>query len=324
MAFRRFGHVIAGLTALGAAALGGCGVKLLSWDQEIALGSGAAADMTAEYGGAVDNEETRRYLDAIGHRLVAQIGADIPPDLPWEFTLLNSPVINAFALPGGKVYVSRGLVEMMTNEAQLAGVVGHEIGHVTARHGNERISAQIGLNAILVASAAAVGAADEESDVRRYGQYGVPALAIGGNVLLLKYGRDDELEADALGVAYMAGAGYDPRGQLQVMRILAEAGKGPRQLEFLSTHPHPESRIRRIADLLAGPYAYTQRNPDHRLYAGRFRQRMLDVLETVPAPPGSRTAGTGGAADVALHPSLWCAQCAGGLASGAGGPAGGR
>jgi predicted Zn-dependent protease len=223
------------------------------------------------------------------------------PDLPWEFTLLDSDVINAFALPGGKVFMSRGLAERLDNEAQLAGVLGHEIGHVTARHGNERISQQLLVAGIAVGATVAAGQSDSDAV-----KYGVPiAVGVGGQGYLLKFGRGQELEADRLGMRYMSYAGYDPYGQLQVMQVLAEASQGPRQPELLSTHPHPESRIQQIQDLLATEYAHTQNNPAFELKRDRYHNLFLSRLaELPPATQGDK--GTFSLASA----SSWCALCA--------------
>ncbi|MEZ6241907.1 MAG: M48 family metalloprotease [Phycisphaerales bacterium] len=291
-------------------ATGARSFTLLSWDEERQIGAEAAPGMTDQFGGEVNDATTEAYMDEVGHKLVAQIEEGVP-QLEWEFTLLDSDVINAFALPGGKVFMSRGLAEVLTSEAEMAGVLGHEIGHVTARHGNQRISAQMGMNIALAAGAVAVGAADEDSTLRKYGQVGVPALAIGGNLLLLKYGRKEELQADALGVRYMTRAMYDPKGQEMVMEALQAASGGSSPPEWLSTHPATETRIQKIQQMLAGDYAYTQGNPEYKMYEERYRQRMLSPLSDLP--PAKHTAraldAEDGSASVLANSWLWCAHC---------------
>ncbi len=257
---------------------------LLSWEKEKQMGAQAAAGLAAQFGGEVGDSISSGYVREVGFKLVTGIEAGVP-DLDWEFTLLNDDLINAFALPGGKVYITRGLAEKLENEAELAGVLGHEIGHVTARHGNQRISKQIGFNIALGAGSIVVGTSSADSDLRKYGQVGLPAMAIGGNVVLLKYGRDEESEADMLGLRYMARAGYDPIGQLRVMQILQEAAKGPRQPEWLSTHPYPETRIKRVQKLLEIQYPDRATNPEYSTYPDAYKARMLDrlaALEPVP------------------------------------------
>jgi predicted Zn-dependent protease len=275
----------------------GCGATLLSMDEEIALGAEAAPQLTQEYGGEVSDQRLVAALDRVGHSMTDTLDGEFR-DLPWEFTLLNSPVINAFALPGGKVFVSRALVERMTNEAQLAGVVGHEIGHVTARHGNQKVSAALIAQGVVIGAAVAASGSDNDAIAA-----GVPLLVqAGSGAFLLKYGRGQELESDRLGIDYMTRAGYNPVGMRQVMDILAEASQGNAPPEFFSTHPHPESRIEQIDALLEGEYAHTQFNPDYTVYEDRFESQFLQPLSRLPQPPQSRLN--------LLAPETWCATCA--------------
>lgn len=283
---------VRGVLLAGAAAvlLGGCSTNpttgrsqfnALSRDQEIALGTEAMPQLTAEFGGAVARQDLQAYVREIGLKL-AQHTEGESPSLPWEFTLLDSDVINAFALPGGKVFVSRGLAEKMTSEAQLAGVLGHEIGHVTARHVNDRIAQQQGFQiggALLGILVGDSGGGQALSEL-----YG-----FGGQGFLLKFSRDQESESDALGMRYMAKAGYDPAGQRGVMEILqASMGGASGQGEFFATHPYPETRIKRITQLLETEYAYTQNNPQFKKGEAEFRQRFLSKLRA--AYPADRPA----------------------------------
>ncbi len=243
--------------------------NLLSTESEIAMGLEAKPQVIQEYGGEVSDPKLKAYVSDIGMRLAAETeGAG--PEFPWSFTVLNSDVINAFALPGGQVFITKGLLAKMTNEAQLAGVLGHEVGHAVAEHGDERISQQ--LIASGVVAAATIAAADADDDLVRQG---VPLLVgLSGQGFLLHYSRDQEHESDLLGVRYMVRAGYDPRGQLQVMQILQEASGGGGGIEFFSTHPNPENRVDRIRGLIKGKYAYTQNNPSFQLYEERFRANV--------------------------------------------------
>jgi predicted Zn-dependent protease len=164
------------------------------------------------------------------------------PDLPWTFRVLDDPTVNAFALPGGFIYVTRGILAHMTNEAQLVGVLGHEIGHVTARHSVNQMSrsqlAQLGLG---------VGAVFSETIRENIG------LASGlTGMLFLKFGRDDERESDRLGVRYMTRLGYEPAALAGVMDVLGRASQmsgGGRIPEWQSTHPDPENRREAILEL---------------------------------------------------------------------------
>lgn len=283
-----------------------------SRSDEIALGTSAMPSMVAEYGGAVSNAALRSYVSDIGNRLAAKTEAD-NPTLPWEFTLLDSAEINAFAMPGGKVFVARGLVEKMTNEAQLAGVIGHEIGHVTARH----ISEQIGKQTSVQIGAAVLGAAVTAAAGERHRETGAAAgvaIAIGGQLVTLKFSRDQETEADHLGLRYMTRLNYNPAAMDQVMAILEEAMGSGRQPELLATHPDPASRRINIAKEIRTTYAATQNNPKFVLNEDRFRTQCLVPLQALPAAKAqgsdSDVTPSNARAFALDQPSTWCAHCA--------------
>lgn len=243
--------------------------QALSRSQEIAIGDQNKGELTEEYGGEVADPIAREYVREVGMKLAAHVEKQYA-DIPWEFTLLDSDVINAFALPGGKVFITRGMASRLRDEAQLAGVLGHEIGHVTARHINDRVARAMGF-----AIGAAVIGVVTDSDAAKVGA----AVIIGaGGVYMLTFDRNEEIESDTLGMRYMERAGYDPRAQLEVMEILAEAAKGARPPEFLSTHPHPETRIQRIERELERSYAHTQNNPEYRRFPDQYTQRLLNRL----------------------------------------------
>ncbi|MFK7882833.1 MAG: M48 family metalloprotease [Phycisphaerales bacterium] len=253
-------------------------LTLMSWEQEKALGLSAAPQFTEQFGGAFPDANAQAYVDRIGAKLVAQIEPGVP-DLEWEFTLLDSEVINAFALPGGKVFMTRGLAAQLSNEAEMAGVLGHEVGHVTARHANQRMSTQKLFNFGLGIGAVSVAASDSDSSYRKYGQISLPVVAVGGNLTMLKFGRDEESEADMLGMRYMSKAGYDPRAQRRVMEVLMQAGaNSERQPEWLATHPYPETRIRRIDEIVATTYSDADSNPSYRLDEQAYQQNILAPL----------------------------------------------
>lgn len=258
-------------------------LNMLSRDDEIKMGVDAKPEMLTEYGGEVPNAEARAYVTNLGKQLAAFTEGD-NPSLPWEFSLLNSEVINAFALPGGKVFVSKGLAIKMTNEAQLAGVLGHEIGHVTARHINERVTRQAGASVgITILSAVIGGGGDAIS--------GLAGQAV--QVTLLSFDRDQENEADSLGMRYMVKAFYNPIGQLQVMEILKKEAGTPNQPEFLSTHPIPDTRIKRIQQIIETDYKYTQNNPQYKLNAEQFKTQFLPKLAALVQQDTLASAGIG-------------------------------
>jgi predicted Zn-dependent protease len=179
----------------------------------------------------------KRIENALYHRLAAK-GVNLP--YSFDFHLLADPrVINAFALPGGQVFITEALYRRMTHEGQLAGVLGHEMGHVIERHGIERMAEGRFYQGI--ASAAGVAGGDVSS-----------AQAAGAflQTLSLGYGRQAELESDRWGVELMVMVGYHPEHMLEVMEILKEATKGGAPPEFLSSHPKPENRQKYIRDVI--------------------------------------------------------------------------
>ena len=234
------------------AATGHSQFNMISRDKEIAMGEEAMPKIIEQYGGRLSDDYMQTYVTDVGMKLVS----DIEPayrDLPWQFTVLDSDVVNAFALPGGKVFITKGLLVKLDDEAELAGVLGHEIGHVTAEHADKQLSNQLIFTGVLVG--AAVASSQSNSDLVRAG---VPLLVgVGGEGFLLSYSRKDELVADGLGMRYMARAGYDPAAQRDVMKILEnETGKSgsKRGVAFFNTHPYPETRIKKIDERLAQQY----------------------------------------------------------------------
>jgi predicted Zn-dependent protease len=209
-------------------------------EEEIALGLKSAPEMAARMGGLSRNPEARALVQRIGQKLVQ---ASVAAKSPYRFSfhvLADPKTINAFALPGGPVFITEGLLRLLRSEGELAAVLGHEAGHVIARHSSEQLAkAQLTQGLI---GAAVVGTGDYTT--AQIGQ-------VVGSLIDMRYGRDDELEADALGVRIMAEAGYDPRAMIGVMETLAKASSGSRQPEFFSTHPHPESRQTRIREEIA-------------------------------------------------------------------------
>lgn len=250
-------------------------LDLISTEEEIALGAQAAPELITEYGGEVQSEPLKSYVRGIGARIAALTEADYP-DLPWEFYVLDSDVINAFAIPGGKVFISRGLMSYMNNEAQLAAVLGHEIGHVVAQHVDERLSrsmvAQLGMEVIGGMS---------ESQIINAGA----ALLTQGT--LMKFDRNQESESDRLGLKYMVAAGYDPQGMVEMLEILVATSGGSSPPEFFSTHPNPEGRRESIAELIRDDFGFAVNNPDYGVYQERWEQSAMPHLP----PAGAQTEG---------------------------------
>jgi predicted Zn-dependent protease len=209
-------------------------------DQEIALGINSLPAMLEQYGGLHPDKEAQQFVKQVGRRIVDNSDAKKTP-YQYDFHLLYDPnVVNAFALPGGQVFITLALFNRLETEDQLAGIFGHEVGHVVARHGAERISQQELTQGLT--GAAVVASGDYNT---------AQAAQMIAGLISMSYGRDQELESDDLGVRFMVQAGYNPEALLDVMRILEEAsGGGQRQPEFLSTHPSPENRMQKIRDAI--------------------------------------------------------------------------
>jgi len=207
--------------------------------QEIVLGLQSRQQMAARHGGLFPDESLQAYIDAVGERVVQRSQASKSP-YPFEFHLLrDSQTVNAFALPGGQVFITAALLGRMNSEAQLAAVFGHEVSHVVGRHGAEHLAKQqLGTSLVNAVGVAASGGQD--------GGQGAAVLAQAVNQMVdLRYGRQDESESDRLGLKFMTEAGYDPRGILELMQILAQ-GSGGRRPEFLSSHPDPGNRLQTL------------------------------------------------------------------------------
>jgi beta-barrel assembly-enhancing protease len=217
----------------------------LSQEEEIALGLQAMPEMAHQFGGEHPDPRAQRHVDDVGARLLAALDKSLREQgrknpYPFEFHLLaDDETINAFALPGGQVSITAALYRKLETEAQLAGVIGHEIGHVLARHGAQQLAKQQLTQGL--SGAAGVAGGDVESARM--------AQAV-GHLVNMSYGREDELESDKWGVKLMGEAGYDPRALLGVMKILDEASQGAPP-EFLSSHPKPANRARYIEEVIA-------------------------------------------------------------------------
>ncbi len=218
----------------------------MSAEQEIALGLQAAPEMAQQHGGLSPNAQARALVEQVGRKLVGAAALDQKTDYRFQFHLLADPqTVNAFALPGGPMFITEGLMRRLRTEGELAGVLGHEIGHVVERHSAEHITKQELTQGLTGAAVIATYDPNNPSSQR------TAAVAVMiGNLLNMKYGRDDELESDKWGVKLTAKAGYDPRGMLGVMEVLGQASQGQAPPEFMSTHPNPENRAQRIKEFI--------------------------------------------------------------------------
>jgi predicted Zn-dependent protease len=208
-------------------------LNLLSESQEVELGKQARQEAEQAYGVYKDKPQLNSYIEDVGKQLAAKSDR---PNLPWSYEIVDDASVNAFALPGGPIFITRGILAHLNSEAQMAAVLGHETGHVAARHSANQLSKQqvaqlgLGIGSVLspvISSAAGVASA-------------------GLQVLFLKFSRDDETQADELGFRYMTKVGYDPTEMIPLFEMLdrvskeAGAGKTP---EWLQTHPDPGNRL---------------------------------------------------------------------------------
>jgi predicted Zn-dependent protease len=214
-------------------------LSLVSESQEIAMGQEAAQQVAGSIG-VVPDSALQRYISGLGLILAR---ASERPNLPWSFTVLDDPTVNAFALPGGPIFITRGILSHMNSEAQLVSVLGHELGHVTAKHSVHQMSqaqlAQIGLIAAVIV----------KPGLAQFGDLASQGLGL----LFLKFSRDDETQADDLGFRYMVNAGYSPTEMAEMFRTLERIGGGGegRVPEWLSTHPDPGNRVQKTLDRVA-------------------------------------------------------------------------
>ncbi|CAN5854895.1 M48 family metalloprotease [soil metagenome] len=260
--------------------------SLMSEAQEIELGKQYDGEVRREMG-LYDDPELQRYVSDIGLRLAK---ASERPGLPWSFAVVDEPAINAFALPGGYIYLTRGILPYLGDEAELAGVLGHEIGHVTARHAAQRYTqaTTAGLGVTLLSIFV--------PEARPFQNLTETALG----VMFLKHGRDDELQADRLGVEYTASTGWDPAGvggMLRTLTRLDEADGSRRGVpNWLATHPAPADRVKQIQAYIAKTDTTTvaggSRNPDEFL-------RRIDGLVFGDSPSQGIVRG-----NAFLHPDL--------------------
>ncbi len=215
-------------------------ISLVSESQEIAMGREYDPQIVASMGLYPDSQ-VQRYVREIGLRMAARSER---PNLPWTFRVIDDPIVNAFAVPGGYIYITRGILGYMDNEAQLAAVLGHEIGHVTARHTAQQLT-----RTQLATAGLVVGSIVSETVA---GVAGTASQGLG--VLFLKFGRDDERQSDALAFRYMGRTDYDVREIPDVFQMLARvsAGQGGGRVpEWLSTHPDPGNRRQDALDRIA-------------------------------------------------------------------------
>ncbi|HEX6057572.1 MAG TPA: M48 family metallopeptidase [Gemmatimonadaceae bacterium] len=250
-------------------AAGACGV---SQDEELALGEQTAREVEAQLE-IVRDPAIAGFIQELGDSVA---GLTARPELPWRFSVVNAAEVNAFAIPGGHIYVNRGLIERAAKLDELVGVLGHEIAHVTERHSAEQLESQRTANTGLAVVCTLTSICD--SEIARV------AITVGGTAVFARHSRGDEAEADSVGVHHVMRAGFDPRGIPDFFgRLLAQREREPMLLDaWFGTHPLEEERIeasrRHIASL--GPDALEGLTRDHPAFAG-----LKARLARLPAPP---------------------------------------
>lgn len=253
-------------------------LNLLPTAQAVRIGKQAAPKYIQKFGGLVEDPTIRRYVSKLGQRLAA---VSEKPGLPWEFYVVDSAVVNAFALPGGKIFVTRGLLSKLENEAQLAGVLGHEIAHVVAEHVGQQMTksliAKLGRKLVLQAT--------EE-------QWVALLAGVGSKLTLLHFSRAQEAEADRLALRYMTQLNYNPAALVGVMRLFKRISQGSGGLFFLQSHPVPQERIENLQRLIVKKFAYTQNTSRFDLEPRAYQKNVLSDLARLP-PPDHRPRAAG-------------------------------
>lgn len=246
-------------------------------EAELEMGREADAEILASVG-LYDDPLLQDYIQDLGWEIAA---ASERPHLPWSFKILDDPAVNAFALPGGYVYVTRGLMTHLGSEAELASVIGHEVGHVTSRHGVNQMSKQ------MLASIGLGVAAILDEDLARLAFVG----ELGLGILFLHHSRDDERQADDLGLRYALRAGYDPHSMIELFDVLEAVSRvegAGRLPTWLATHPDPGARRKRIeAEIAAldGDFA------DARVDRDAYLERLDGMVFGAGPPEGAGEEG---------------------------------
>lgn len=212
---------------------------LIPEQQDIEIGRNYAPELEKQMGGKIANENLQNYLDRVGQRIVR---VSHRRNFEYHFVALNHKSVNALALPGGYVYITKGMLEKLTTEAQLAAILAHEVTHIVARDVSALMSREIGIDILLAAATP-----------KRAPRGALIARNLTRQIIGLRFSRQDEREADLGGLSYMVRAGYNPYGMVETMQILQNMQK-TRPIEFFSTHPSPENRIEYLTEEVQAEY----------------------------------------------------------------------
>lgn len=228
------------------------GATLMSVEDEARIGAAQHPKIIAEFGGVYDNPKLTAYVEKIMARIQA---ASDNPQQRYRITILDTPIVNAFALPGGYTYVTRGLIALANNEAELAGVIGHEIAHVTARHGARRHTATVGTAVVAGVLGAVINAGTGLNP-----NLASDLLNAGGGLILAGYSRENEYEADNLGIQALARAGYDPQAQADFLAAMGayarfKTGGASDKTSWFASHPNNKVRVKKAREKAAAQAA---------------------------------------------------------------------
>jgi predicted Zn-dependent protease len=264
------------------ASIAGCSI---SEKEEIEIGRKTHAQFEQQSGGMYPDPQVQAYVSSVGMSLAQYAGR---PTLDWQFAVVNSSQVNAFAVPGGYIYITQGLLFRLSNEAQLAGVLAHEATHISHRHSVKQMESAKAMQGVSFAAGVVGGL---------FGVGGVgSATSLVASLSLMKYGRDQEKDADLTGLLFMTQAGYNPQGMVQMMQTLqaSSGGKGPPQ--FLSSHPDPGNRVEYLKKTIEQNHADAAARGE--FGEERFRQNVLSTRPVAIRLIDLR------------QPEIWCAVCA--------------
>ena len=214
-------------------------LMLISQQQDIAIGQRYAPEVEKQLGGAIEDQALQNYVDYVGQK-IARVSHEL--GFEYHFTAVQDESINAMALPGGYIFITRGMLEKLDSEAQLAAILGHEVVHVVARHTAAAMSREIGIS-VLLSAVTSQGAS----------QGALVAADLARQILGLRYSRENEREADLAGMDYMVWAGYNPNEMIETMRMI-QSQPGEKPPEFFSTHPNPHDRIEYLTQKIQVKY----------------------------------------------------------------------
>lgn len=269
--------ILSAMLLCGGFCLAGCAVNPITGqeelifypeEQDIEIGKQYAPMVEKELNGRIEDQVLQNYIDSVGQK-VAKISHR--PDFDYHFVAVNDKSVNAVALPGGYIFITRGMLSKMENEAQLAGVFGHEIVHVVARDTANMMSKQIGIDLLFAVA------------MTQTSSRGAVTMAdLARQIVLLKYSRNDERDADTYGMDYMVRAGYNPNGAVETMRML-EQEDSVRAVEFMSSHPSPENRVSYLQARVRTHYF----NSINDTIIGKedYKRFVLDRLKNIPEAP---------------------------------------